>query len=116
MEAIILHERYDISTFDHDIALLKIKGKIQYGSAAKPICLPKQGHEFSHSRKCYLAGWGHEKDGGELTKALQEVEVSKFFKAIVEENYSISKYCFIRMFSLSSILYLKVIVTLLCVG
>jgi len=87
VEDIILHERYDISTFDNDIALLKIKGKIQYGSAAKPICLPKQGHEFSHSRKCYLAGWGHEKDGGELTKALQEVEMPLIDDDTCEEAF-----------------------------
>lgn len=57
VSAIIKHRYFDANTYNHDIALLKLRKPIQYGTNIMPVCLP--GEEFDPAGKTGIAvGWG----------------------------------------------------------
>merc|ERR1719277_2166836 len=58
-----LHERFDVNTFDNDIALLRLTRPINFNHLAAPICLPPQGSEVPPGTRCTITGWGVSKDG-----------------------------------------------------
>ena len=55
-EAIFLHEQFNMKTFDHDIALIKLKEKAYvYNNNIWPICLPPP-HIDLDDKRAYVAG------------------------------------------------------------
>lgn len=62
LEHLINHPRYDDNTYDHDIALLKVKLKngqgIKFNDHVQPACLPEQMTEYVDGQKCHVSGWG----------------------------------------------------------
>ena len=60
-EAIFLHEQFNMKTFDHDIALIKLKEKafVYRSNGIWPICLPPPHIDLDRKR-AYVAGTSHE--------------------------------------------------------
>jgi len=87
IESITVHPKYDAVTYDHDIALFKVKGKIEYNHVTKPICIPNQGQEFDPKSKCFLAGWGHGEEDGQRILKLQEVEMPLINHDVCEKAF-----------------------------
>jgi len=56
LEKIILHEDYDSSTKQHDIALLKLKEPLDL-SVYTPACMPASGVDFT-GETAWVYGWG----------------------------------------------------------
>lgn len=57
VSAIIKHRYFDANTYNHDIALLKLRKPILYGSNIMPVCLPAE--DFEPAGKTGIAvGWG----------------------------------------------------------
>ena len=52
----IIHPDYNISTYQHDIALLKLKKKLDL-SKYMPACLAPKNADYS-GRKASVYGWG----------------------------------------------------------
>ncbi|XP_028174904.1 trypsin-1-like [Ostrinia furnacalis] len=98
---IIRHLRYNPSTYDNDIALLKLSNRVDLSSALKkrvrkdetgsgsgsgsseeesddvglrPVCLPTAGLSYSNYSGV-VAGWGTTEEGGSVSNTLQEVYV-----------------------------------------
>ncbi|CAH2085281.1 unnamed protein product [Euphydryas editha] len=93
VSAIIRHERYNPSTYDSDIALLKLDKRVDLSTALKsalgdeeeqedenkdvgirPVCLPTAGNTYSNYSGL-VAGWGTTEEGGSVSSTLQEVRV-----------------------------------------
>ncbi|XP_045449369.1 trypsin-1-like [Melitaea cinxia] len=91
VSAIIRHERYNPSTYDSDIALLKLKKRVDLSTVLKsarvdkeddenkdvgirPVCLPEAGNTYSNYTGL-VAGWGTTEEGGSVSNTLQEVRV-----------------------------------------
>lgn len=57
-EAIFLHEQFNIKTFDHDIALIKLKEKayVYSNNNIWPICLPPPQIQLD-GKAAYVAGY-----------------------------------------------------------
>jgi len=55
---IIIHEHFNLDTFDNDIALLKLTSPIQWGPGVSPVCLPSPDYEFQGGYQCIITGWG----------------------------------------------------------
>ncbi|CAH1803043.1 unnamed protein product [Owenia fusiformis] len=61
---IILHENYDYSSFENDIALFKIGASVNYTDTISPICLPykdilkRNVGKISKTYNCTAIGWG----------------------------------------------------------
>ncbi|XP_056595668.1 ovochymase-2-like isoform X2 [Triplophysa dalaica] len=76
VKTVKFHEKYHHSSpMSHDIALLEIKGRIQFGNLIKPLCLPNPGERFPPKTMCVVAGWGRIKERGPLPLILQEVDL-----------------------------------------
>ena len=72
---IILHEQYDSSNFDYDIAMIKLSSPISYTERVKPICLPSSGLDFSAGTQCFVTGWGKLGESGSFPKHLYQAKV-----------------------------------------
>lgn len=52
------HEKFDIISFDNDIAILELDQSVNYGPTVQPVCLPNgEVAEFAGSMGI-IAGWG----------------------------------------------------------
>ncbi|XP_059177534.1 serine protease 30-like [Physella acuta] len=82
VEAYILHENYDASTNENDIALIKIKPNdghgIQYSDRVQPACLPDADTDYTVGLACIISGWGNTngtEDGVDNPTILQDAVV-----------------------------------------
>lgn len=70
LEKIIMHEDYDSTTTQHDIALLKLKEPVDL-SVYTPACLPDSGVDFT-GETAWVYGWGSTEMGGNIADTLRE--------------------------------------------
>ena len=85
LETIIMHEDYDSTTTQHDIALLKLKEPVdlsvrrtsssinsivQNGKVYTPACLPDSGVDFT-GETAWVYGWGSTEMGGNIADTLR---------------------------------------------
>jgi len=78
IECIQNHYLYDSASMDHDISLLKLKEKVEFGPDQQPACLPRstnfkdrglKKHEFS------VSGWGAKRTHEGYPVALHSVDL-----------------------------------------
>ncbi|XP_047422386.1 complement factor I isoform X2 [Sciurus carolinensis] len=66
VDKIIIHEKYNGSTFQNDIALIKVKKHDDQKecelSRSIPACVPWSPYLFQPKDRCIISGWGREKD------------------------------------------------------
>ncbi|KAL1470914.1 hypothetical protein MTO96_040200 [Rhipicephalus appendiculatus] len=65
-EEIIPHPRYNETTAQNDIALIKLPYSVRFDKFVKPVCLPTHGLRLKN-RKAFTAGWGISSDAGKQT-------------------------------------------------
>ena len=71
IDKIIKHPKYDAPrNHDYDVAMIKLKNPIQYNTHVRPVCLAKT--EFDTGTNCFITGWGHTKEGGEIPQVRTE--------------------------------------------
>ncbi|NXP55264.1 CFAI factor, partial [Heliornis fulica] len=64
LKQVIIHENYNASSYENDIALLQLKGlgngecSLKYST---PACIPWSEYMFKDGDKCKVSGWGLEK-------------------------------------------------------
>ncbi|XP_063705416.1 trypsin-1 [Culicoides brevitarsis] len=68
------HKGFDTSSYNNDIALLKLRKPITFSRSIRPICLPKEYSEYAGNTGI-VAGWGRTSEGGSLPAEIQKVEV-----------------------------------------
>jgi len=74
---IIYHSQFDITTFDYDVAMMKLAQPIetQHGyspHAIQPVCLPEYGQDVAPGTSCTVTGWGNP---GKASRPLQQAPV-----------------------------------------
>lgn len=96
VESFRSHPKFNIITFQNDVAIIRLTEEISYNTRIQAICLPPPGAGIMkepQSRKsatggCYVTGWGKtngkEKIGSEM---LQEVKMT-----IHDDLYCLKKY------------------------
>ncbi|ELV13709.1 Complement factor I [Tupaia chinensis] len=66
VEKIIVHEKYNGTTYQNDIALIKIKKPLSRKQCelpnSIPACVPWSPYLFQPGHSCVVSGWGREKD------------------------------------------------------
>ncbi|KAL9693689.1 hypothetical protein quinque_012974 [Culex quinquefasciatus] len=72
--AIIRHRSFDQNSYNHDIALLKLRKPVDFTKTIKPVCLPKDRSEPS-GQIGTVVGWGRTSEGGTLPGIVQHVDV-----------------------------------------
>ncbi|CAL8069319.1 unnamed protein product [Orchesella dallaii] len=60
VESVLVHPEFDIKTFEYDVALLKLKYKLNLSKdKVTPICLPEVSDNYNYTGKYFtVAGWG----------------------------------------------------------
>ncbi|XP_077098758.1 coagulation factor IXb isoform X2 [Siphateles boraxobius] len=75
-----IHPRYNSqhSLYNHDIALLKLKGPVKFSDYVLPICLGSKDFTenlLKNAQNSLVSGWGKLQFGGIVSKTLQKVEL-----------------------------------------
>ncbi|XP_069702853.1 trypsin-1-like [Periplaneta americana] len=70
----VIHGRYDDSTFNNDIALLKLDRELKLEGKLRPVCLPTLGKSFTGVNGL-VTGWGVTAQNGAPSDVLNEVTV-----------------------------------------
>lgn len=55
---VIIHEKFNLDTFDSDIALIRLTTPVTWSPAVSPVCLPPQDLELTSGTHCFITGWG----------------------------------------------------------
>ncbi|KAJ1173681.1 hypothetical protein NDU88_005507 [Pleurodeles waltl] len=72
---IVTHPFYDEDSHDFDMALLQLDHPVSGPTLIRPICLPPSTHFFPAGARCWVTGWGANKEDGPITNVLQKVDV-----------------------------------------
>ncbi|XP_052446371.1 transmembrane protease serine 13b [Carassius gibelio] len=84
VKQIILHENYDSTTKNNDIALLKLS---KPASNIQPVCLPVFGQMFPAGKQCWTTGFGLTFEGADsISTYLMEVAVDLIDSAVCKSN------------------------------
>jgi len=74
VSAIIRHRNFDSNTYNHDIALLKLRKPVTFTKTIKPVCLPTENDDPA-GKTGIAVGWGRTSEGGALPGIVQHVNV-----------------------------------------
>ncbi|XP_075462802.1 transmembrane protease serine 5-like [Ascaphus truei] len=75
VQSIYYHGLFSHETNDYDIALLKTSLPVGFSDTLRPVCLPRYRQEFQATGNCWISGWGHVSEGGQLSPVLREAKV-----------------------------------------
>ncbi|XP_074029799.1 trypsin-7 [Leptinotarsa decemlineata] len=67
------HPLFDLSTFDFDIALLKLRTELTFGPGVQPVAIASSGTIIPNGVSAIATGWGRLLDGGPAANQLQVV-------------------------------------------
>merc|ERR550519_692520 len=84
IEAMIIHESYNPTQQTHDIALLKLKEKLDLNTYM-PACLPDAGKDWAGSTG-WVYGWGDTKSATESSNTLRETSQLILTNAACEQG------------------------------
>ncbi|XP_060090217.1 transmembrane protease serine 2 [Heteronotia binoei] len=72
---IISHPNYDSETKNNDVALMKLQSPLTFNEVIRPVCLPNPGMMFQPEQRCWISGWGAQRQGGNTSKELYAASV-----------------------------------------
>uniref|UniRef100_A0A3Q2U0K8 Transmembrane serine protease 15 n=1 Tax=Fundulus heteroclitus TaxID=8078 RepID=A0A3Q2U0K8_FUNHE len=75
VDQIVIHREYNRLSKQADVAMMHLQQPINFTQWVQPVCLPAEGQSVTAGRKCFIAGWGREAEGGSLPDVLQEAEL-----------------------------------------
>ena len=60
VEKIILHPKWNLSSLDYDLALIKLSSPVELNDHVAPVCLPSESQDdkFNPRSACVVTGWG----------------------------------------------------------
>ncbi|CAB0034980.1 unnamed protein product [Trichogramma brassicae] len=70
----IPNRNFDTESYNHDIALLRLRKPVLFSKTIRPVCLPSIGSNPA-GKDGTVVGWGRTKEGGMLAGVVQEVTV-----------------------------------------
>lgn len=85
--AVYIHEQFDNSTYENDIAILKLQRNSIANSYTWPICLPPESETFER-KMVVVTGWGTLYYGGPPSDILMQVQVPVWVQKLCSEKFS----------------------------
>ncbi|XP_046737891.1 uncharacterized protein LOC124406501 [Diprion similis] len=74
VSAVIRHRNFDTNSYNHDVALLRLRRPVKFTKTVRPICLPNLGSDPA-GKLGTVVGWGRTSEGGTLPGQANEVQV-----------------------------------------
>nr|XP_014354435.1 PREDICTED: transmembrane protease serine 11D-like [Latimeria chalumnae] len=77
IEHVIPHEFYRVVSlnYEHDIALVRVKGWLSFTRAVQPICLLSGKTHLNTNKICFISGFGRSPYDGKKSTFLKQAEV-----------------------------------------
>ncbi|XP_077971550.1 trypsin-1-like isoform X2 [Styela clava] len=72
---VVSHPEFDPTTYDNDVALMRMEHHLIMNDHISPICLPNADEETVAGQVCAISGWGALSEGGIMPNKLQEATV-----------------------------------------
>ncbi|XP_076308429.1 serine proteinase stubble-like [Tachypleus tridentatus] len=70
----VVHPKYNLFTYENDLALVKLNEPVEFRPHIAPICLP-HGNEDLEGHNATITGWGRLSEGGILPSMMQELQM-----------------------------------------
>jgi secreted trypsin-like serine protease len=90
VDQVIKNPEYNPSTFQNDIAIIRLKREVPFTMQVHPICLPNspdlRNNRFENSSP-FVAGWGAIQFNGPSSSTLRQVQVPIVADAVCQEKY-----------------------------
>lgn len=74
VSVVIRHRNFDMNSFNHDVALLKLRKSVKFSKKVRPVCLPQPGTDPA-GKEGTVVGWGRTGEGSTLAGEAREVQV-----------------------------------------
>ncbi|XP_043679848.1 transmembrane protease serine 9-like [Vespula pensylvanica] len=74
VSSVIRHRNFDMNSYNHDVALLKLRKPVKFSKTVRPVCLP-QAESDPAGKEGTVIGWGRTSEGGMLPGKVHEVQV-----------------------------------------
>ncbi|KAH6931702.1 hypothetical protein HPB50_027248 [Hyalomma asiaticum] len=74
VQIVATHPRFDASTFEYDLALLRLYEPVPFQDNVIPVCVPDTNDSFV-GRSAVVTGWGRLYEDGPLPNIMQKVSV-----------------------------------------
>ena len=89
VESVHEHPSYNPSSFEFDIAIIKLKEKVPLGDKAVHACLPNNelSDEYFSGLNLTVSGWGRISEGGNPSYVLHKVNVPFVPNDVCNEKY-----------------------------
>ncbi|KAF7206780.1 enteropeptidase isoform X1 [Nothobranchius furzeri] len=85
VDRIIINKHYNRRTKQADIAMMHLQQPVNFTQWVQSVCLPADDQNITTGRKCSIAGWGRETEGGSLPDILQEAQVPLVAQELCQE-------------------------------
>ncbi|XP_066931149.1 chymotrypsinogen 2-like [Clytia hemisphaerica] len=88
-----MHPEYNSSSYNSDLALLRLKRKARFSKYARPACLPDDTVQFYSGEECYVTGWGDTTQGGNQSHILLQAKTPLVPQSVCQmslQNYTIT--------------------------
>uniref|UniRef100_S4RR38 Peptidase S1 domain-containing protein n=1 Tax=Petromyzon marinus TaxID=7757 RepID=S4RR38_PETMA len=73
---ILIHECYNGSSHDYDIALMELSERVSFIDYIQPVCLPPRFQKFPYPGKSYfISGWGKLFEGGKSMSMVKSIDI-----------------------------------------
>ncbi|KAM6924440.1 suppressor of tumorigenicity 14 protein-like [Xenentodon cancila] len=97
IKRIVVHQDYNTSTYDNDVALMELDSSVTLNQNIWPICLPSPTYDFPAGQEAWITGWGATIEGGSKATVLQEAAVrivnSTVCKSLIKDGVTDRMLC-----------------------
>ncbi|XP_076341820.1 transmembrane protease serine 9-like [Tachypleus tridentatus] len=70
----VVHPKYNLFTYENDLALVKLNEPVEFRPHIAPICLPHDNEDLE-GHNATITGWGRLSEGGILPSMMQELQM-----------------------------------------
>jgi len=80
-------DEYQYHPYHHDIAILTLCEELEFSESVRPICLPDSNDEKFTDDKAVATGWGRTSETGDISQALQTVNLKIYNNKKCNKSY-----------------------------
>uniref|UniRef100_A0A672TDC2 Serine protease 33-like n=1 Tax=Sinocyclocheilus grahami TaxID=75366 RepID=A0A672TDC2_SINGR len=111
VQRVVIPEGYSTPQEGRDVALVQLRSPVTWSDRIQPVCLPYAGFQFNSGTLCYVTGWGHTQEGGNMLLATPKSWV-QFPAPIINQSSCQSMYQILS----SDLITVNILSDMICAG
>ena len=88
IDQIYIHQLYDTSNYDYDIAVARLTKRVEITDEIRPACIADKHDTVIPGTICHIAGWGYQKEGIPGPPELRKASV-RLFHLMVYQSFHV---------------------------